>query len=104
MNQAAPKWIAEDWTYNNGQNTEPVLIDTAAGMRVAVFDCDNNRNPPNPYTFTLEQARAHARLCSAAPDLLEALELILIYLGDWDSKDEECVKARAAIAKAKGKT
>ena len=45
----------------------------------------------------------NARLISAAPDLLEACELLLIYLGDWDDmEDETCVAARRAIAKAKG--
>ncbi len=46
---------------------------------------------------------ANVRLVSAAPDLLEACEELLIYLGDWDDPDNEtCAKARAAIAKAKG--
>jgi len=42
-------------------------------------------------------------LIKAAPDLLEACELLLIYLGDWnDMEDETCAAARRAIAKAKG--
>jgi hypothetical protein len=46
---------------------------------------------------------ANVRLVSAAPDLLDACEELLIYLGDWDDMDNEtCAKARAAIAKAKG--
>ena len=46
-----------------------------------------------------------ARLVSAAPDLLEACELLLIYLGDWnDTDDETCVAARKAIAKAQGRS
>lgn len=46
---------------------------------------------------------ANARLITAAPDLLEACELLLIYLGDWnDMEDETCVTARRAIAKARG--
>lgn len=43
-------------------------------------------------------------LIKAAPDLLEACELLLIYLADWDDKDDDtCATARRAIAKAKGK-
>lgn len=42
-------------------------------------------------------------LIEAAPDLLEACELLLIYLGDWDdTENETCVAARRAIAKARG--
>ena len=46
---------------------------------------------------------ANARLIAAAPDLLEACEELLIYLGDWDdTENETCVAARRAIAKARG--
>lgn len=51
------------------------------------------------------ECEANARLISAAPDLLEALEEAV----QWDSHDSEGVpalwleKARAAIAKAKAK-
>ena len=42
-------------------------------------------------------------LIKAAPDLLEACEELLIYLGDWDDTgNETCVAARRAIANAKG--
>lgn len=45
----------------------------------------------------------NANLISASPELEEAVELLLIYLGDWDDdKDETCVKARAALKKARG--
>ena len=48
-------------------------------------------------------AFANARLIAAAPDLLAACELLLIYLGDWDDMENEtCAAARKAIAKAKG--
>lgn len=53
--------------------------------------------------FGKDEALANARLISAAPDLLEACELLLIYLGDWnDMEDETCAAARRAIAKARG--
>ena len=47
--------------------------------------------------------RESQQLLAAAPELLDACEELLIYLGDWDDPDNEtCVRARAAIAKAKG--
>jgi hypothetical protein len=50
-----------------------------------------------------EEAKANARLIAAAPDLLEALQLIV----QWDESgfaqtDEQMSKARAAISKATG--
>lgn len=48
---------------------------------------------------------ANLRLIQAAPDLLDAVEELLIYLGDWDDPDNEtCQRARAAVAKAKGES
>lgn len=56
-----------------------------------------------------DQATANARLIAAAPDLLSALEAIMGYayqgarISDVDTNEQpEFVKARAAIAKAKG--
>jgi len=50
--------------------------------------------------------RANARLIAAAPELLEALELILPYLTDGEDAGDEATAlapiVRAAIAKAKG--
>ena len=44
-----------------------------------------------------------ARLIAAAPDMLEALEDLLNYVGGWDAPaDHPCGRARAAIAKARG--
>jgi hypothetical protein len=46
---------------------------------------------------------ANARLIAAAPDMLEALEDLLNYVGGWDAPaDHPCGRARAAIAKARG--
>ena len=62
----------------------------------------------------LARADANARLIAAAPDLLETLKLFvseyveLVESGDagfWDAETEEKVKqARAAIAKAEGRS
>lgn len=47
------------------------------------------------------QTEANARLIAAAPDLLEALEQCVEKL--WTTDKETVEKARAAIAKARGK-
>ena len=55
------------------------------------------------------QARANAKLIAAAPDLLEACKALLaahsgICEGDGDmGEDEDCARARRAIAKAEGR-
>ena len=56
------------------------------------------------HEFSLEQTLANARLISAAPDMLAALEGLLSdnYLADPINADR-MAEARAAIAKAKGK-
>jgi len=55
------------------------------------------------YAAATTKQRVNANLIAAAPALLEACELLLIYLGDWDDpEDETCVAARQAIAQAKG--
>ena len=56
----------------------------------------------------LEHLRANARLIAAAPDLLEALRLVLSHLGDIPEASQPipvkraCRVAQAAIAKAEG--
>lgn len=54
-----------------------------------------------------EEAEANARLIAAAPDLLTALEAILLYEGEnvshgFDDVDAPYYTARTAIAKARG--
>lgn len=55
--------------------------------------------PCNPYN---EQVRADARLIAAAPELLEALNLVLDNCLDSGGLAAAHAKARAAIAKAIG--
>jgi hypothetical protein len=50
----------------------------------------------------MAEAKANARLIAAAPELLEALELVMDRLVDRHETDEAAVHARAAIAKATG--
>ena len=44
----------------------------------------------------------NARLISAAPELLDALESVMDRLVDRHETDEAAIQARAAIAKARG--
>lgn len=57
-----------------------------------------------PLATTVLQLKEHAKLITAAPDLLDALQnLLLSYCDGFDYEDDELViKARAAIAKAIG--
>ena len=48
------------------------------------------------------QTEANARLITAAPDLLAALQALLEAIGGEESTDIWCEDARAAIAKATG--
>lgn len=50
----------------------------------------------------MQKAWANARLIAAAPDLYEALELMLDYYGSHTAKVECQILARAALAKARG--
>ena len=51
-----------------------------------------------------EEQSANARLIAAAPDLLEALQRAVDLLARYPKHDEAWRQARAAIAKATGKT
>ena len=55
----------------------------------------------NGYGATDERKQADARLISAAPDLLAALEYIMAWDSDW-TVEQARTMARAAILKAKG--
>ena len=70
------------------------------GYTIAVVPAGRHGNicafatPPSP---------ANARLIAAAPDLLEALQLVCATMGqsnDWRDDSQMARKARAAIAKA----
>ena len=59
---------------------------------------------PERYESEMAEYRANARLISAAPDMLEALETIMFEFGPGTMSDEAFGKAVAAISKAKGET
>lgn len=64
------------------------------GVTVSIAYCD--------LTFSYENCVANARLISASPDMLEALQEIVCAAdcNGWDQLDPLLSKARAAIAKA----
>lgn len=51
--------------------------------------------------FLTDEVRANAALIAAAPELYEALKQIV---SDWDGEPEDMYSARAAIAKAEGRS
>lgn len=55
---------------------------------------------PGPWHHDQEGHKADARLIAAAPDLLEALRLMVGYQGHGKSVEERINIAKAAIAKA----
>lgn len=61
---------------------------------------DYNEDQEQVVDYVYEEA--DARLISAAPELLEALEYVLEYTSEDDIKPEPLAAARAAIAKARG--
>jgi hypothetical protein len=80
-------WVAGDWN----AHTLQIPIDDAYGIAIARAWGGN------------DEATANARLISAAPDLLEALELCIERVEVDDPFAKELVaKGRAAIAKARG--
>jgi hypothetical protein len=108
-------WKTETWEYRNPKNEKykrlvPVVISPRRKMRILAVDSDEGKE--NPYTIPLDEAKANARLIAAAPDLLLALETCLKNTemrraSGFESGpmiDYEIEIARAAIAKATGKT
>ena len=79
---------------------------TAREQRELLFQIIE-QDAPSPYTLVLngtaetETISKHFTLCEAAPDLLEALEAVINFVR-LPERDHRIVKARAAIAKAKG--
>ena len=78
--------------------------------RLAIYPNSDMQHPhvsvSAPDDDAMTEVTANARLIAAAPDMLAALQNLLNYTGGWDLKDPEhpIVAARAAIAKAEGRT
>lgn len=98
LSASSPNIIKQDYTYLGLDEESGVLIGSACGNDKSGFYPDE------------DEGRANARLISAAPELLEALEGIANHY-DMDGYGEKAWKdlalemadlARAAIAKATG--
>lgn len=92
-------WVTFNYGGNTGDGEFEGLGVCQQGKSVAVMMGDPNGYvcdcPPSKYQ------EANARLIAAAPDLLEALEVIAAD-SRWISGEPTLLQARAAIAKAKG--
>lgn len=86
------KFTPGPWTLGLETDNERAQVISQDGQHIAYVECD-----PVP---------ANARLISAAPELLGALEDCLVCLNADSDMQEDCATeiamARAAIAKAKG--
>ena len=84
-------------------------------QETTVYALNEERIPVNRFTASIDsgwrneksrisrkEVEANARLISAAPELLEALELVMDRLVDRHESDEAAIMARVAIAKATG--
>ena len=69
-----------------------------------ICTCDPQAMRQSHLDWHPKTVQANARLIAAAPELLEALELVVSFVnaGDGTWTVEEQQKARAAIAKARG--
>ena len=78
-------------------------IVSAADWRGAFIYGDGIRKGVDDALPKAQELAANARLIAAAPDLLEALKVLLErYVLAIGNEGIECLKARAAIAKATG--
>lgn len=89
------------WQYSFEGGTVAFIVE-ADGTTVAKISTTENSTAHSALP-------ANARLIAAAPDMLEALEAIVKSLADHDDEGmiehaQQMIDARAAIAKAKGKT
>jgi hypothetical protein len=92
----------ETWRYNENSywKTHPFSISVRKrGVNSAVV-----ANIPVRATIPPEEQKANARLISAAPDLLEALQEVIDAAdgGGWAQLDPMLSKQRAALKKARG--
>lgn len=99
-------WLQEgNWVYAEG---DPIRLSGGKEIRPNAFTLSVSPGPDR----TREEAEANARLIAAAPELLEALECMIIgacavavlHNGERAVLQDAVNIARAAIAKAKGET
>tara|TARA_B110001469_G_C9639657_1_gene321424 strand:+ start:1840 stop:2691 length:852 start_codon:yes stop_codon:yes gene_type:complete len=68
-------WKVEEWTRKEGTERSVVVID--GQCLIAEMNCDDAPAPvevPNPYTWSYEEAKQHAKLIAAAPALLQVAQ------------------------------
>jgi len=93
------------WTIGKKPRLQP-YIEGADGTPV----CSCGGNAPGSGAYTTETFRrrdANARLIAAAPELLEAMKLLIADVADYPAWQRPCHAldvARAAIAKAEGRS
>ena len=87
---------------DDGMRWNWLAVRIAKGDRLIGYaefnDCDQCGFP---HVADVAEARANARLMVAAPELLSALEAVMLTVAGCE-RDAHWVAARAAIAKAKG--
>lgn len=99
MSHTKGPWLVDDGFYG------PDL--TSDDYHIIVAGCGYHASPSDDgFAITGCISTANARLISAAPELLEALEDMISFQYDGDPLRQEscpaCIKARSAIAKARG--
>ena len=80
-----------------GENCK--ILDQWGNTIAMAFTAIHTIEKPVMYEIDVEEQEANRTLIATAPELLEALEMLLSPLGDSDVKRKH---ARAAIAKEKG--
>ena len=99
MTHSTERWVLNE---NNNWKTNPFSITVRKhGVHSATV-----ANIPTRMTIPPSEQKANARLIAAAPDLLDALKLMLAECFDEERDDatiHAVAQARAAIAKAEGR-
>lgn len=102
-------WKADIYKYRDMSTdkfTRIVPVVCGKKMRICAMDSDEGHEIPSPFTYTLAEAKANAKLIAAAPDLLEALIGLVDCAGlgrvpGYESEiDAAVAQARAVIAKS----
>ncbi len=97
-------WKHEIWDYPSATPPRKELEIVTDNDLLATIAWDEGRD--NPYTIKHDEAFANARLIAAAPELLEALELLMSARDDDGAICPSGIvvaQVKSAIAKARGK-